>query len=139
MKNISSNKQKILLLLLAGIGLALARSPTRQYRILKELRREWLVIDEKKLAEDIYSLYRSKLVKRIENADGSLTFELTELLQLGFHEIQKSVCVFPYECGDEVEFVIEFFGMRPYARYGTIARIDNDFHLRKIFHLPLES
>ncbi|MDP2950984.1 MAG: hypothetical protein Q8N55_01225 [bacterium] len=59
----------------------------------------------------------------------------SKLKNLGFHELQKSVFVFPYHCQDEVDFIIEFFGIRPYARYGVLESIDSDQHLRKIFEL----
>lgn len=58
-----------------------------------------------------------------------------KLRALGFYELQKSVFVFPYECRNEVEFIIEFFGLRKFVRYGVLAEIDNDLHLRKIFRL----
>jgi DNA-binding transcriptional regulator PaaX len=58
-----------------------------------------------------------------------------KLRELGFHELQKSMFVFPYECKDEVDFIVEFFDMRPYVRYGVLEAIDNDLHLRKIFKL----
>lgn len=60
----------------------------------------------------------------------------SKLKELGFHELQKSVFVFPYECKDEIDFIVEFFNMREYVRYGILRTIDNDLHLRKIFHLP---
>ena len=58
-----------------------------------------------------------------------------KLRELGFYELQKSVFVFPYECKDEIDFIVEFFNMRSYVRYGVLEAIDNDFHLRKIFKL----
>lgn len=58
-----------------------------------------------------------------------------KLKQLGFHELQKSIFVFPYECKDEIDFVIEVFHLRKYVRYGIFDFIDNDLHLRKIFRL----
>lgn len=58
-----------------------------------------------------------------------------KLRELGFYELQKSVFVFPYECKDEIDFIIEFFDMRPYVRYGVLESIDNDIHLQKIFSL----
>lgn len=61
-----------------------------------------------------------------------------KLRELGFYELQKSVFVFPFECRDEIDFVIEFFDMRPYVRYGVLEDIDNDAHLRKIFELKAE-
>ena len=58
-----------------------------------------------------------------------------KLRELGFYELQKSVLVFPYECKDEIDFIIEFFNMRPYVRFGVLETIDNDIHLRKVFSL----
>lgn len=58
-----------------------------------------------------------------------------KLKQLEFYELQKSVFVFPYQCQDEIDFIIEFFNLRKYVRYGTLESIDNDLHLRKIFKL----
>lgn len=48
-----------------------------------------------------------------------------KLKELGFYEIQKSVFVFPYECKDEIDFVIEFFNLRKFVRYGILEFIDN--------------
>jgi len=58
-----------------------------------------------------------------------------KLRELGFIELQKSVFVFPYECKNEIEFLIEFFALRKHVRYGVLESIDNDLHLRKIFRL----
>lgn len=58
-----------------------------------------------------------------------------KLRELGFIELQKSVFVFPYECKNEIEFLVEFFGIRNRVRYGVLEFIDNDIHLRKIFKL----
>ncbi len=58
-----------------------------------------------------------------------------KIKELGFYELQKSVFVFPYECKDEIDFVVEFFNLRKYVRFGILEKIDNDIHLRKIFNL----
>lgn len=58
-----------------------------------------------------------------------------KLRNLGFYEFQKSVFVFPYQCESEIEFIIEFFGMRKYVRYGILSKIDNDLHLRTLFSI----
>lgn len=57
------------------------------------------------------------------------------LKKLGFYELQKSVFVFPYECKDEIDFLIDFFNLRKYVRCGILESIDNDLHLKKIFKL----
>lgn len=58
-----------------------------------------------------------------------------KLQELGFYELQKSVFVFPFECRDEIDFVIEFFDLRKYVRIGVLESIDNELHLKKIFKL----
>ena len=68
----------------------------------------------------------------LRKARDALRFKLRDL---GFCELQKSVFVFPYECKNEIDFIVEFFQVRPYVRYGILRLIDNDLHLRKIFHL----
>jgi DNA-binding transcriptional regulator PaaX len=178
---LSSTKQKILLLLLAGVALGLSYSPRRQQRILKEFGEEWEKIDEKKIKDEIRQLYQSKLIERKQNADGSTTLTLTDkgklraltfhfqdmrvsdkdwdgkwrivvfdvpeklrfgrnalrakLKALGFYELQKSVLVFPYECEQEIEFIVEFFNMRRFVRFCRVEYIDNEVHLRKVFRL----
>ncbi|MFH0791608.1 MAG: hypothetical protein V1905_00080 [bacterium] len=58
-----------------------------------------------------------------------------KLIDLGFRELQKSAFVFPYPCQDEVEFIVEFFNLRPFVRQATVKDIDNGLHLKKKFHL----
>lgn len=58
-----------------------------------------------------------------------------KLLNIGFHEIQKSVLVCPYECKNEIDFLIEFWQIRKYVRYGVLELIDNELHLKKMFSL----
>lgn len=57
------------------------------------------------------------------------------LKQMGFHQFQKSVFVHPFECYNEIEFVIEFWKMRPYTRYIVAEHIDNALHLKTYFGL----
>lgn len=54
---------------------------------------------------------------------------------LDFRELQKSVFVFPYECRDEIDFLIEFYGIRRYVRQMIVQSIDNELHLKKKFDL----
>jgi CRISPR-associated endonuclease Cas2 len=174
-------RQKILLLFLTGFVLSFSYNPKKQWRIIKAAGREWRRIDERALKDEIQKLYRSRLVNRKENADGSFTFTLSKegkskilnfqfekmrlekknwdkkwrlvifdipekirpardalrnkLKELGFYELQKSVFVFPHECEDEIDFVIEFFEMRRYARTILADKIDNELHLKQIFKI----
>jgi len=58
-----------------------------------------------------------------------------KLKDLGFYELQKSVFVFPYQCEDEINFIIEFFGLRKFVRTGVLESVDNEIHLKNIFGL----
>lgn len=55
------------------------------------------------------------------------------LRQLGFYHLQRSVLVYPFECDDEIDFLIEFFSIRRFVRKLVVEKIDNDLHLRTIF------
>ncbi len=57
------------------------------------------------------------------------------LRQIGFYELQKSVFVHPYQCRDEIEYLIEFYQIRPYVRQIIAEMIDNELHLRQRFNL----
>ena len=181
MRNISPNKQKILLLLFGGLAFGYSYTPGRQWKVLKEISREWKRINKERLRKDINQLYQSKLISRKENADETCTIVLTEkgrlkaltfhfenmkiegenwdgkwrlvvfdvpeklkkgrnalrekLKKIGFHELQKSVFIFPYKCKDEVDFIVEFFNLRKYVRFGVLESIDNELHLKKVFDL----
>ncbi len=70
--------------------------------------------------------------EKIRQGRNALRWKLKEL---GFYELQKSVFVFPYECKKQINFIVEFFKMEKYVRYGVLESIDNDSHLRKVFNL----
>lgn len=57
------------------------------------------------------------------------------LHRLQFAELQKSVCVHPYPCQNEIEYVVEFYGARKYIRYMEATYIDNELHLMSHFGL----
>ena len=57
------------------------------------------------------------------------------LKKMGFFEFQKSVWVYPYNCKKELEFIVEFYGIKKFVRYGILEKIDNDLHLRQNFDL----
>ena len=57
------------------------------------------------------------------------------LKQLGFYEFQKSVFAHPYPCKDEMDYLIEYYNIRPHTRIVTAMELDNELHLRKMFNL----
>lgn len=59
--------------------------------------------------------------------------------QIGLQELQKSVFVCPYPCDAEVEFLIEFYQVRPYVRKVLAISIDNELHLKQKFGMHRRS
>ena len=58
-----------------------------------------------------------------------------KLKNLGFCEFQKSVFVHPYDCRDEIEYLIEFYDIRKFARFLIAESVDNELHLKQHFNL----
>mgnify|MGYP001594669966 FL=1 len=182
MYQLGKNQKKILLFLLAGVGLCVARTPRQYFQVIRSVKSEWDKINYLALRRSIASLYKSKLIKEKSNSDGSTTMVLTglgrkkaitfnietmeikkpkkwdkkwrivffdvpekrkesrnvlreTLKRIGFLEFQKSVFVCPYECKDELDYVIEFFNVRPHVRLGTATWLDNELHLKEKFNI----
>lgn len=57
------------------------------------------------------------------------------LNQLGFYEFQKSVFVHPFDCQEEIEYLIEFYDARRFIRFIIADSIDNELHLKSHFDL----
>ena len=57
------------------------------------------------------------------------------LKRLGFQEFQKSVYVYPFECRNELDVIVEWYRIKPLVRYAVIEYIDNDMQLRREFSL----
>lgn len=58
-----------------------------------------------------------------------------KLQELGFKELQKSVFVFPYECEDEINFIMEIFEIRPYVRFMRVDSFTNEEQFKIKFKL----
>lgn len=58
-----------------------------------------------------------------------------KLKSAGAYPLQKSVFVYPYDCKDDIDFIVEFFNLRKYVRFILAKEIDNELHLKKIFNL----
>lgn len=58
-----------------------------------------------------------------------------KLKNLGFYPLQKSVFIYPYECKNEVNFIIEIFNLRPYVRFLIVKETDIDLDLKNHFKL----
>ncbi|OGF70137.1 hypothetical protein A3H65_04425 [Candidatus Giovannonibacteria bacterium RIFCSPLOWO2_02_FULL_45_14] len=57
------------------------------------------------------------------------------LKNIGFLQFQKSVFIHPFECSNEINFVIEFFNLHPYVRLVTANELDNEPILKRRFGL----
>lgn len=62
----------------------------------------------------------------------SLRFHLNNL---GFCELQKSVFAHPFDCEDEINYLIEFYDIRKFVRFIIADSIDNELHLKQKFSL----
>ncbi len=58
-----------------------------------------------------------------------------QLQELDFYQIQKSVWVHPYECGNEIDFISELFEVRNFVHYLIVESIRNDAALKLHFNL----
>ena len=58
-----------------------------------------------------------------------------KLKNLGFYELQKSVFIHPFNCRDEIDFVIEYFQIRNCVRYGELTNLTNEAELKLHFDL----
>ena len=58
-----------------------------------------------------------------------------KLKELGFLELQKSVLVLPYECEDEINFIMEVFLIRPFVRIIRAKSFTNEEQLKIKFNL----
>lgn len=179
-------KKNLLLLLLGGVNFGCSYNIGRKKIIYKDMCRLWQNllgenISSKYLSRNIANLYRSKLIKKAINKDGSITLFLTDkgkikaltykfeqmrvtkhdwdkkwrivvfdipekhrwgrdslrrkLRDLGFCELQKSVFIFPFECRNEIDFIVEMYDIRKFVRYGILETIDNEAHLKEIYGL----
>lgn len=175
-------KKKILLLLITGVSLSLAKTPKGYFKILQTLPKEWKEIERRRLKEIIKEFYNDRLVSCKENKDGlaeivltkdgekkALRFKIDEmeikkpakwddewrmvifdipekfkkarealrkkLKDLGFIKLQESVFVFPYECEDEVNFIVEVFLIRPFVRLLKVKSFTNEEQIRIKFGL----
>ena len=50
----------------------------------------------------------------LKNLRGAREALREKLKELGFVELQKSVFAYPFECEDEINFIVEVFQIRPF-------------------------
>lgn len=59
----------------------------------------------------------------------------THLTHLGFYKIQQSAFAYPFNCHDEIDFLVELHEAKKHVRFIVAEHIDNEEHLKKIFTL----
>jgi DNA-binding transcriptional regulator PaaX len=57
------------------------------------------------------------------------------LNRLGFYKLQQSVAIHPFDCRDEIDFVIELHAVRKYVRCMIVEQIDNERDIKRFFKL----
>ena len=58
-----------------------------------------------------------------------------KLKELDFQELQHSVHIVPYHCKDEIDFLTEFFELRPWVYYLETETLSNEARWITRFHL----
>ena len=57
------------------------------------------------------------------------------LVNLGFHQLNKSVFIYPFSCFDEVEYLRQISGIGKEVTYMTVVSIESGTNLKQIFDL----
>ena len=89
-------------------------------------------IQEPKSWDGKWRIVAFDITEKRKNAWDALRSKLKEL---GFYELQKSVFIYPFECRDEIDFIVEIFQIRPHVRYGHLTNITNEAELKEHFDL----
>ena len=71
-------KEKILLLLSAGVALSLSRTSKQYFKIVKNFPKEWRNIELKRLYRVVREFYNDRLIDYKESEDGAVSIVLTK-------------------------------------------------------------
>jgi len=58
-----------------------------------------------------------------------------QLRVIGFYEFQKSVWIYPYDCEDVLDFLIDAYELEEYVNYATVQKIAKEKGILKYFNL----
>lgn len=89
-------------------------------------------IKKPKQWDNLWRLIIFDIPEKERRGRGALSSKLKEL---GFYPLQKSVFIYPYECKNEIDFIVEFFSLRSYVRLFTVKETDIELDLRSKFNL----
>lgn len=59
-----------------------------------------------------------------------------KLRQLGFHQLQKSCFIHPFDCKSEIDFISEIYEVSPYVNFIVAREVEGAKQLQKMFNLP---
>ena len=114
------------------------RDGTTTFKLSKEGKRVALTynIDNMKIPKQIWDrkwrIVTFDIPEKIKKVREALRYHLKNL---GFKELHRSVFVFPYECRNEIEYIVEFYNARRFIRYIEAYYIDNELDLKHKFDL----
>lgn len=57
------------------------------------------------------------------------------LRRAGAYQFQKSVFVYPFECEDDVRFIVELYGVQPFVKLMKAEKIDHEYILKRSFKI----
>ena len=77
LKRIGSVQQKVLAVILGGVGLAFSSSPTQSFSVVRAVGKEWKRIDQNNLRRSVRSLCDSQLLIEKKRPDGTVVLDLT--------------------------------------------------------------
>jgi len=80
-------------------------------------------------------LWRMVMFDIPESKKKARDFFSFKIKQLGLYPLQKSVFIYPFECRDEIDFLIEIFDLRAHVRFIVAKDIDVELDLKRNFHL----
>jgi DNA-binding transcriptional regulator PaaX len=93
---------------------------------------ENIVLKKEKKWDKEWRVVLFDIPEKFKKARDALRFHLK---RMEFYEYQKSVFVTPYNCLNEIEYLREFYHIKPYIRIITAKRLDNEVELKRHFGL----
>jgi len=101
-------------------------------RKLESLDLDDLVIAKPKKWDGKWRVLIFDLPVRFKKAREAFRWKIKDL---GFRQLQKSVWIYPYPCGEELVFIAEFFNVTNYIEILTVEKILSEVELKKHFGL----
>ncbi|MDO8515486.1 MAG: hypothetical protein Q7S14_03220 [bacterium] len=72
-------------------------------------------------------------IAKLKNSQRNLFRD--KIKDLGFHQLQESVYLIPYECFSEIEFLRQYFGVGAEIMYLEVSKIENESVYKDYFEL----